>query len=74
MASSALRALKTALETREFDPTYLFHGDDDFLKEEKVRAVIESATDPATRASMSTSVAVVKWTAVRSPSCSVPRQ
>jgi DNA polymerase-3 subunit delta len=50
MASSALRALKTALETREFDPAYLFHGDDDFLKEEKVRAVIERATDPATRA------------------------
>lgn len=49
MAPSAIRALKTALERGTFDRAYLFHGDDDFLKEEKVRALIERATDPGTR-------------------------
>jgi DNA polymerase-3 subunit delta len=44
-----MRALKSALEQRTFDRVYLFHGDDDFLKEEKVRALIERATDPGTR-------------------------
>ena len=44
-----MRALSTALETGVFAPVYLFHGDDDFLKEEQVRALIERATDVATR-------------------------
>ena len=44
-----MRALKSALEQGTFDRVYLFHGDDDYLKEEKVRAVIDRATDPATR-------------------------
>lgn len=44
-----MRVLKTALETGSFDGAYLFHGDDDYLKEEKVRALIERATDPGTR-------------------------
>lgn len=49
MASSAMRALKIALETRDFAQAYLFHGDNEFLKEEKVRALIDRATDGATR-------------------------
>ena len=49
MPAVAMRVLKTALETGVFDGVYLFHGDDDFLKEEKVRALIERATDRATR-------------------------
>jgi DNA polymerase-3 subunit delta len=49
MAPSAIRALKTALERGTFDRAYLFHGDDDFLKEGKVRELIERTTDPATR-------------------------
>ena len=44
-----MRTLKTALENGEFDRAYLFHGDDDYLKEEKVRAVIERATEASTR-------------------------
>jgi len=44
-----MRAIKSALEQGTFDRVYLFHGDDDYLKEEKVRAVIDRATDPATR-------------------------
>jgi DNA polymerase III subunit delta len=49
MPPSAIRALKSALEQQTFDRVYLFHGDDDYLKEEKVRALIERATDPGTR-------------------------
>ena len=44
-----MRALKSALEQRNFDRVYLFHGDDDYLKEEKIRALIDRATDPGTR-------------------------
>jgi len=44
-----MRALNTSLETRNFARAYLFHGDNEFLKEEKVRALIERATDVATR-------------------------
>jgi DNA polymerase III subunit delta len=49
MASLTHKALKTVLENGRFDPVYLFHGADDFLKEERVRAVIARATDPSTR-------------------------
>lgn len=49
MPPVAMRALKAALEKGSFDRVYLFHGDDEFLKEEKVRALIERATDAAMR-------------------------
>ena len=49
MPPVAMRALKTALENGVFDRAYLFHGDDDYLKEEKVRAVIDRATEASTR-------------------------
>jgi DNA polymerase-3 subunit delta len=49
MPAAAMRALKSALELRTFDRVYLFHGDDDYLKEEKIRAVVDRATDPGTR-------------------------
>jgi DNA polymerase-3 subunit delta len=44
-----MKALKAALESGRFDPVYLFHGTDDYLKEEKVRALIARATEPSTR-------------------------
>lgn len=44
-----MRALKTALERGTFDRVYLFHGEDEFLKETAVRALVARATDPATR-------------------------
>ncbi len=44
-----MKALKASLESGRFDPAYLFHGRDDFLKEEKVRAIVERTTDPSTR-------------------------
>lgn len=49
MAPSTIKALKAALESARFDPIYLFHGADDFLKEERLRAVIARATEPSTR-------------------------
>jgi len=44
-----MKALKVSLESGRFDPVYLFHGTDDYLKEEKVRALIARATEPGTR-------------------------
>ena len=49
MASAGEKALHAALKKREFDPVYYFHGDDDFLKDIRVRELVEAAVDPATR-------------------------
>lgn len=49
MASAGEKALHAALKKREFDPVYYFHGDDDFLKDLRVREVVAAAVDPATR-------------------------
>ena len=38
-----------ALKKREFEPVYLFHGEDDFLKDARTRELVEAAVDPATR-------------------------
>lgn len=42
-------AFTAALEKGKFARAYFFHGDDDFLKEEQVRALIARATDAPTR-------------------------
>jgi DNA polymerase III subunit delta len=49
MAPLTTRALRSALEKGAFDPAYLFHGDNDYLKEEKARTLVERATDAGTR-------------------------
>jgi DNA polymerase-3 subunit delta len=49
MAAATFKALKTALATGVFDPVYVFHGADDHLKEENVRALLARATDASTR-------------------------
>lgn len=49
MAPSTFKALKAALASGTFDPVYVFHGADDHLKDENVRAIIARATDAATR-------------------------
>lgn len=49
MAPVTMKAFKSALDSARLDPVYLFHGTDDFLKEEKVRTLIARATDPSTR-------------------------
>src|SRR5690348_3369015 len=47
--TSGMSALRTALETRVFDPVYYFFGAEDYLKDEMLRQLIEAAVDPATR-------------------------
>lgn len=46
---TALRQLSQALETRAFAPVYLFHGEDDFRKDEAVRRVLDAALEPSLR-------------------------
>jgi len=47
--SAGQNALRTAIQTRTFDPVYYFHGVEDYLKAEFLRQLIEAAVDPATR-------------------------
>ncbi len=49
MASAGEKALHTALKKRVFEPVYLFHGEDDFLKDARTRELVDAAVDPATR-------------------------
>jgi DNA polymerase-3 subunit delta len=44
-----MKALRPALQDKQFSPAYYLHGEDDFLKEEALRHLIEVAVDPATR-------------------------
>jgi DNA polymerase III subunit delta len=49
MASAGEKSLQAALKKRQFDPVYLFTGDDEFLKEARIRELVETAIEPATR-------------------------
>jgi DNA polymerase-3 subunit delta len=49
MALSTFKALKAALASGTFDRVYVFHGADDHLKDENVRAIIARTTEPSTR-------------------------
>jgi DNA polymerase-3 subunit delta len=49
MASAGEKALHAALKKRVFDPVYYLFGEDDFLKEQATRDLIEAAVDPSTR-------------------------
>jgi DNA polymerase-3 subunit delta len=49
MAASSFKSLRTALETGGFEPVYVFHGADDYLKDEWVRLVMAHALDESTR-------------------------
>lgn len=44
-----MRAFKAALEQGTPDAVYLLHGDNEFLKDEKVADIIVRLVDPATR-------------------------
>jgi len=48
-ASAAQKALRTALQSKVFDPVYYLHGAEDYLKDETLRQIIDAAVDPATR-------------------------
>src|SRR6185503_4669422 len=43
------KALRTAIKDLAFAPAYYFHGEDDYLKNEELRRLIDAAVDPATR-------------------------
>jgi DNA polymerase-3 subunit delta len=43
------KALRTAIKDLSFAPAYYFHGEDDYLKNEELRRLIDAAVDPATR-------------------------
>lgn len=47
--SSAQRILRDAIRDRQFASAYYLYGEDDFLKEQAVRQLVEAAVDPATR-------------------------
>jgi DNA polymerase-3 subunit delta len=49
MPAAAKRAPGPAREPGTPDPVYLLHGDNEFLKEEKTRALIDQLADAATR-------------------------
>src|SRR4051812_39989631 len=44
-----MRALRTAIHDKQFSPSYFLYGEDDFLKEDALRHLIDAAVDPATR-------------------------
>ena len=44
-----MKALRAALQDKHFSPAYLLHGQDEFLKEEALRHLIDAAVDSATR-------------------------
>jgi len=48
-APNAHRDLRKAIQQRAFASAYYFHGDDEFLKDEMIRQIIDTAVDPATR-------------------------
>jgi DNA polymerase III subunit delta len=43
------RAFRKSLQRGEFERVYYLHGDDDFLKEQAVRDLVDAAVEPATR-------------------------
>ncbi len=49
MPAAAKRAPGPAGKSGTPDPVYLLHGDNEFLKDEKARALIDQLADPATR-------------------------
>jgi DNA polymerase-3 subunit delta len=44
-----MRALRDAINAKKFAPAYYFFGEDEYLKEEGLRRLIDAAVDPATR-------------------------
>jgi len=43
------RLIRDVAKSGKFAPVYLLHGDDDYLKEEGLRQLVDLAVDPATR-------------------------
>ena len=43
------KAVRAAVEARRFDAVYYFHGDEEYLKEQSLRELLDAALDPSTR-------------------------
>src|SRR3954471_5111694 len=43
------KVLRAATKEKAFAPAYYFHGEDDYLKEEELKRLVDAAVDPATR-------------------------
>src|SRR4051794_31760454 len=43
------KALRAAIKDLTFAPAYYFYGEDDYLKAEELRRLIDAAVDPTTR-------------------------
>ena len=44
-----MKALRPALQDKQFEPAYYLYGDDEYLKEDALRHLIDAAVDPSTR-------------------------
>ena len=44
-----MKALRPALQDKQFSPAYYLHGEDEFLKEDALHHLIDAAADPSTR-------------------------
>jgi len=49
MSQAASRSLQAIVKTRQFDPAYYIHGEDEYQKEAAVRQIADAAIDPAGR-------------------------
>jgi DNA polymerase-3 subunit delta len=43
------KVLRASIKERAFAPAYYFHGEDDYLKDEELKRLVDAAVDPATR-------------------------
>ena len=44
-----MKALRPALQDKQFAPAYYLHGEDEYLKEDALRHLLDAAIDPTTR-------------------------
>lgn len=47
--SAGQKSIRAAMQSGAFEPVYYFFGDEEFLKDDMVRQVLDAAVDPATR-------------------------
>lgn len=48
-AAHAHRDLRKGIQSRSFERAYYFHGDDEYLKDDMIRQMIDAVVDPSTR-------------------------
>lgn len=48
-SADGFKTVRAAVDARVFAPVYYLHGDDEYLKEQSVRDLLDAALDPSTR-------------------------